>query len=107
MLFLFCLEEIQIENINEELRYKMNDLASVRVVHGSIMNRLTKKEVTPRVEFLSFSPFSTNLFCLTGCALFKLYEIEDQIIHEQTIHFRPEFYGFTCHCWFDKNNILV
>ena len=85
----------------------MIDLASVRVVHGSVMNRMTKTEIQPHVAFLSFCPLNSNLFCATGSALFKLYEIENQNVHPQSIHFRAEFYGFTCHCWLDSNSILV
>jgi hypothetical protein len=102
----FFVEEIQTE-FDEQHRFNMSDLASVRVVHGSVINRITKKEIQPHVEFLSFCPYSSNRFCVTGLALFKLYEIENENINQQIIHFRPEFYGFTCHCWLDINSILV
>jgi hypothetical protein len=85
----------------------MIDLASVRVVHGSVINRMTKKEIIPHVAFISFCPYATNLFCATGLALFKLYEIDHQTVNQQMIHFRAEFYVFTCHCWLDANSILV
>jgi len=100
------IEEIQIE-FDEQHKFNMIDLASVRVVHGSVINRMTKKETVPHVEFISFCPYSSNLFCATGSALFKLYEIENQNVKQQIIHFRAEFYGFTCHCWLDINSILV
>lgn len=85
----------------------MIDLASVRVVHGSVVNRMNKKEIIPHVAFISFCPFSSKVFCATGLALFKLYELDQQIIHQQIIHFRAEFYAFTCHCWLAMNSILV
>lgn len=85
----------------------MNDLASVRVVHGSVMNRMTQKEILPNVEHVSFSPYSSKIFCVTGLALFKIYEIENENIQQQMIHFRAEFYGFKCHCWLNANSILV
>ncbi len=102
----FLIEEIQIE-FDEQHKFNMTDLASVRVVHGSVINRMTKKEILPHVELISFCPYSSNLFCATGSALFKLYEMDQQNIHQQIVHFRAEFYGFTCHCWLDMNSILV
>ncbi|UJR25802.1 hypothetical protein I4U23_007152 [Adineta vaga] len=85
----------------------MITIPSVRVVHGPVINRMTKKEITPQVAHVSFCPHSSKVFCATGLALFKLYEIDQQIIHQQIIHFRAEFYAFTCHCWLDVNSILV
>ena len=85
----------------------MVDLASVRVVHGPVVNRMNKKEITPHVAFISFCPFSSNVLCATGLALFKLYELDQEIIHQRIIHFRAEFYAFTCHCWLAMNSILV
>ena len=102
----FVLEEIKIDP--DELNiFNMIDLASVRTVHGSVLNRMTKKEVIPHVNSISFSPNSSSRFCATGSALFQLYEIRHQIVEQQTVHFRPEFYAFTCHCWLDANSILV
>jgi hypothetical protein len=103
---IFFLEEIQIE-INEQHKFNMIDLSSVCVVHESVINRMTKKEILPHVEFLSFCPYLSNLFCVTGLALFKLYKIENENVNQQIIHFRAEFYGFTCHCWLDIHSILV
>jgi len=103
---LIFLEEIQTE-LDEQHKFNMIDLASVCVVHGPVVNRMTKNEILPHVEFLSFCPYSSNLFCATGSALFKIYEIENQNVNQQTIHFRAEFYGFTCHCWLNINSILV
>ncbi len=103
---IYFLEEIQRES-GEQHQLNMIDLASVRVVHGPVMNRMTKNEILPQVEFISFCPYSSNLFCVTGSALFKIYEIENQNVNQQTIHFRPEFYQFTCHCWLSINSILV
>lgn len=105
-LFDLFLEEIHIE-FDEQYKFTMNDLASVRVVHGSVINRMTKKEIFPHVEFVSFCPYLLNVFCVTGLALFKIYEINNENVNQQIIHFRAEFYGFTCHCWLDKNSILV
>ena len=85
----------------------MKDIASVRLVHGSIINRMTKEEVTPNVSCLSFSPYSSNLFCVTGLATFKIFLIEQNIARQQLVHFRSEFYHFTCHCWLENNSILV
>ena len=104
--FIFTLEEIQID-FNDQHRFNTIDLASVRVVHGSVINRTMKKEITPHVAFASFCPYSSNLFCVTGLALFKLYELDNQNIHPQITHFRAEYYVFTCHCWLDTNSILV
>lgn len=101
-----CIEKIQIE-FDVQNRLTMTDLGSVRAVHGSVYNRMIKKEITPHVAFISFCPYSSNLFCATGPALFKLYEIDNQNVNQQIIHFRPEFYKFTCHCWLDVNSILV
>jgi hypothetical protein len=103
---LFCLEEIQ-SDFDAQHKMNMIDLASVCAVHGTVTNRMTKKEVIPHVEFISFCPFSTTLFCATGSALFKIYEIENHNVNQQIIHFRAEFYIFTCHCWIDTNSILV
>lgn len=85
----------------------MNDLSSVPVVHGSVINRMTQKEIFPHVEFLSFCPNVLNLFCVSGLALFKIYEIDNENVKQQIIHFRAEFYGFTCHCWLSPTSILV
>lgn len=85
----------------------MVDFASVRAVHGPVMNRMTGNEIVPRVVFVSFCPFVSNRFCATGTALFQIYDIEDQNVQQQNIHFRAEFYGFTCHCWLAANSILV
>jgi hypothetical protein len=102
----FVVEEIQIE-FNDQHTFNMIDLASVRAVHGSVTNRMTKKEILPHVSFISFCPYSTTLFCATGSALFKLYQIDNQNVNQQIVHFRAEFYVFTCHCWLDMNSILV
>ncbi|CAF2719161.1 unnamed protein product [Rotaria sp. Silwood2] len=101
--YMITIQEMQIE-FDEQHRFDMTDLASVRVVHGSVFNRMIKKEITPHVAFVSFCPYSLNLFCATGSALFKLYEIDNQNVNQQTVHFRAEFYIFTCHCWLDVNN---
>lgn len=68
---------------------------------------MIKKEIIPHVSFVSFCPYVENLFCATGAALFQYYEIENQIINKKFVHFRAEFYIFTCHCWLDINSILV
>ena len=103
----FCiLEEIHLES-DEQHVLTMVDLASVRLVHGPVINRMTKQEVTPHVAFISFCPSEMARFCVTGAAIFKIFEIEDQNMHQQLIHFRAEFYSFTCHCWLDPNSILV
>ncbi|CAF0802188.1 unnamed protein product [Rotaria sp. Silwood1] len=104
--YMITIQEMQIE-FDEQHRYNMTDLASVRVVHGSVFNRMIKKEIIPHVAFISFCPYSSNLFCATGSALFKLYEIDNQNVNQQIIHFRAEFYIFTCHCWLDVNSILT
>ncbi|CAF5219667.1 unnamed protein product [Rotaria magnacalcarata] len=36
-----------------------------------------------------------------------MYEIDNQNINQQVVHFRAEFYIFTCHCWLDINSILA
>lgn len=91
----------------EQHAVSMTDLASVRLVHGPVMNRMTKQEVIPRVEFISFCPHSSTLFCVTGAAIFKIFQIDQQSLHQQIVHFRAEFYAFTCHCWLDANSIVV
>ncbi|CAF3625422.1 unnamed protein product [Rotaria sordida] len=104
--YMITIQEMQIE-FDEQHRFNMTDLASVRVVHGFVFNRMIKKEIIPHVAFISFCPYSLNLFCATGSALFKIYEIDNQNVNQQTIHFRAEFYIFTCHCWLDVNSILT
>ena len=85
----------------------MIDLASVRAVHGPAVNRMTKKEVIPHVTLISFCPQAKNVLCATGPAVFQIYEIDHHNMHPRTLHFRAEFYVFTCHCWSDANSILV
>ena len=104
--FVFHVEEIRIE-FDEQHTFQMIDLASVRAVHGPAVNRMTKKEVIPHVTLISFCPHVTNVLCATGPAVFQLYEIDHQNMSLQTLHFRAEFYVFTCHCWLDANSILV
>ena len=84
----------------------MVDFASVRAVHGPVMNRMTRSEIVPHVVFVSFCPYASNRFCATGSALFQLYDIENQNVQQQIVHFRAEFYGFTCHCWRAANSVL-
>ena len=100
------LEDMRVES-EEQHAFTMTDLASVRLVHGPVMNRMTKQEVIPRVEFISFCPHSSTLFCVTGTAIFKIFQLEQQSLHQQIVHFRAEFYAFTCHCWLDANSIVV
>lgn len=93
--------------MEEEQTWKMIDLASIRLVQGPVLNRMTKEEVTPHVVFISFCPSASDRVCVTGTAIFKLFVIEEQNLHQLLIHFRAEFYSFTCHCWIDSNSILV
>ncbi|CAF0856299.1 unnamed protein product [Adineta ricciae] len=104
--YMITIQEIY-HNDDESKRMTMVDLASVRVVHGPVVNRMNKKEIIPHVAFISFCSFSSKVFCATGLALFKLYELDQEIIHQRIIHFRAEFYAFTCHCWLAINSILV
>ena len=99
-------EELHLET-DEAQTLTMTDLASVRLVQGPVLNRMTKEEVTPHVVFVSFCPWVADRFCVTGVAIFKLFQIEEQNLHQRLIHFRPEFYSFTCHCWIDTESILV
>lgn len=94
-------------DVDDEQTLMMVDLASVRLVQGPVFNRMTKEEVTPHVAFVSFCPSASDRFCVTGVAIFKLFQIEGENLHPQLIHFRAEFYSFTCHCWIDPNSILV
>ncbi|CAF1482554.1 unnamed protein product [Adineta steineri] len=104
--YMITIQEIQTE-YNEQQRFNMIDLGSVRAVHGSVINRMTKKEIIPHVAYISFCPYSSTIFCATGSALFKIYEIDNQNVNQKMIHFRAEFYIFTCHCWLDVNSILT
>ncbi|CAF4224068.1 unnamed protein product, partial [Adineta steineri] len=104
--YMITIQEIQTE-YNEQQRFNMIDLGSVRAVHGSVINRMTKKEIIPHVAYISFCPYSSTIFCATGSALFKIYEIDNQNVNQQMIHFRAEFYIFTCHCWLAVNSILT
>ncbi|CAM4866513.1 unnamed protein product [Rotaria socialis] len=104
--YMITIQEMKIE-FDEQQKFSMTDSASVHVVHGSVFNRMIKKEIIPHVSFVSFCPYSSNLFCATGPALFKMYEIDNQNVNQQIVHFRAEFYIFTCHCWLDINSILA
>ena len=104
--FSFRVEEIRIE-FDEQHTFQMIDLASVRAVHGPAVNRMTKKEVIPHVTLISFCPHAANVLCATGPAFFQIYEIDHQNMSPRILHFRAEFYAFTCHCWLDANSILV
>ncbi|CAF1163644.1 unnamed protein product, partial [Didymodactylos carnosus] len=103
--YMITIQEIQYDQQEHE-DFNIVDIGSVRAVHGPVLNQMTKCDVVPHAFMISFCPKSNILFCVSGEALFKTYVIRNQIVEQEIVHFRPEFYTFMCHAWLDENSIL-